>query len=131
MFDLPAGEIEIGMGLHGEMGVRRSGYESSDVLVPRMMEMLVTDFQQTNLPLTRAAVMVNGLGSTTVLELLIVAGQVRKFLDQHAVPVAYQTVGQFATSLDMAGFSISITQLDPELEPLLTVPCRSLCFTKP
>ncbi len=46
MFDLPAGEIEIGMGLHGEMGVRRSGYESSDVLVPRMMEMLVTDFQQ-------------------------------------------------------------------------------------
>ena len=131
MFDLPAEEIEIGMGLHGEMGVRRSSYESSDILVPRMMEMLVTDFQQTSLPLTRAAVMVNGLGSTTVLELLIVAGQVRKFLDQHAVPVAYQTVGQFATSLDMAGFSISITQLDHELEPLLTVPCRSLCFTKP
>ena len=131
MFDLPAAEIEIGMGLHGEMGVRRSGYESSDVLVPRMMEMLATDFQQTNLPLTRAAVMVNGLGSTTVLELLIVAGQVRKFLNHHSVPVAYQTVGQFATSLDMAGFSISITQLDHELEPLLNAPCRSLCFTKP
>jgi dihydroxyacetone kinase len=60
-----------------------------------------------------------------------VAGQVRKFLDQHSVPVAYQTVGQFATSLDMAGFSISITEVDHELEPLLGAPCRSLCFTKP
>jgi dihydroxyacetone kinase-like protein len=131
MFELPAEAIEIGMGLHGEMGVRRSGYESSEVLVPQMMEMLVADFQQTNLPLTRAAIMVNGLGGTTVLELLIVTGHVRKFLDQHSVQVAYQTVGQFATSLDMAGFSISITQLDHELEPLLTTPCRSLCFTKP
>jgi dihydroxyacetone kinase len=131
MFELPAGEIEIGMGLHGEMGVRRSGYEPSEVLVPRMMEMLVTDFQQTNLPLTRAAVMINGLGSTTVLELLVIAGHVRKFLDGHSLPVAYQTVGQFATSLDMAGFSISITQLDDELDPLLTAKCRSFCYTRP
>jgi dihydroxyacetone kinase len=119
------------MGLHGEMGVRRSGYEPSEVLVPQMMEMLVTEFQETSLPLTRAAVMINGLGSTTVLELLIVAGHVRKCLDGHSLPVVYQTVGQFATSLDMAGFSISITELDNELEPLLTAKCRSFCYTRP
>jgi phosphoenolpyruvate---glycerone phosphotransferase subunit DhaK len=131
MFDLPEGEIEIGMGLHGEMGVRRSDYEPAEVLLPRMMEMLLADFQDTNLPLTRAAVMINGLGSTSVLELLTISGHVRKFLDGQSVPVVYQTVGQFATSLDMAGFSISISQLDTELEPLLAAKCKSLCFTRP
>ena len=130
MFELPDGEIEVGMGLHGEMGVRRSGYEPAETLVPRMMEMLAVDFQETNLPLTRAAVMVNGLGGTTVIELLVIAGQVRRFLSEHSISVAHQTVGQFATSLDMAGFSISISQLDEELEPLLDAKCQSLCYTK-
>jgi dihydroxyacetone kinase-like protein len=96
-----------------------------------MIQMLVTDFQETNLPLTRAAVMINGLGGTTVLELLIIAGHVRKFLDEQRIPVVYQTVGQFATSLDMAGFSITISQLDNELQPLLAAKCQSFCYTKP
>jgi phosphoenolpyruvate---glycerone phosphotransferase subunit DhaK len=130
MFELPEGEIEIGMGLHGEMGVRRSAYQPAEVLVPQMMEMLVADFEQTRLPLARAAAMINGLGSTTVLELLAISGHVRKFLDKHSVPVAYQAAGQFATSLDMAGFSITISHLDDELEPLLAAPCRSFCFTR-
>jgi dihydroxyacetone kinase len=131
MFDLPEGEIEVGMGLHGEMGVRRSGYEPSASLVPRMMGMLVADFKETNLPLTRAAVMVNGLGGTTVIELLVIAGQARKFLSEHSISVVLQTVGQFATSLDMAGFSISISQVDEELEPLLNAKCQSLCYSQP
>lgn len=131
MFDLPEGEIEVGMGLHGEMGVRRSGYEPAETLVPRMMEMLVADFQETNLPLTRAAVMINGLGGTTVIELLVIAGSVKKFLDKHSITIVQQTVGQFATSLDMAGFSVSISQLDEELESLLDAKCQSLCYTKP
>jgi phosphoenolpyruvate---glycerone phosphotransferase subunit DhaK len=131
MFDLPEGEIEVGMGLHGEMGVRRSGYEPAETLVPRMMEMLVADFQETNLPLTRAAVMINGLGGTTVIELLVIAGRVKKFLDKHSITIVQQTVGQFATSLDMAGFSVSISQLDEELESLLDAKCQSLCYTKP
>ena len=98
--------------------------------MPQMMEMLVADFEQTGLPLARAAVMINGLGSTTVLELLSISGHVRSFLAKHSVPVVYQAAGQFATSLDMAGFSITISQLDDELEPLLVAPCRSFCFTK-
>ncbi|MBV9491177.1 MAG: dihydroxyacetone kinase subunit DhaK [Verrucomicrobia bacterium] len=131
MFELPEGEIEIGMGLHGEMGVRRSGYEPAETLVPRMMEMLAADFRETNLALDRSAVMINGLGGTTVLELLVIAGHVRKFLDQHSIAVVHQTVGQFATSLDMEGFSISISQLDDELEPLLSAKCQSLSYTRP
>lgn len=131
MFDLPEGEIEVGMGLHGEMGVRRSGYEPAETLVPRMMEMLLADFQETNLPLTRAAVMINGLGGTTVIELLVIAGSVKKFFDEHSITIVQQTVGQFATSLDMAGFSVSISQLDEELESLLDAKCQSLCYTKP
>ena len=131
MFELAEGEIEIGMGLHGEMGVRRSAYRPAEALVPEMMEMLAADFEKTGVPLTRAAVMINGLGSTTVLELLAISGYVRKFLDAHSVGVAYQAAGQFATSLDMAGFSITVSQLDDELEGLLAAPCRSFCFTKP
>lgn len=130
MFELPEGQIEIGMGLHGEMGVRRSAYQPAEELVPQMMEMLVADFEQTKLSLTRSAVMINGLGSTTVLELLAISGHVRNFLDKRSVPVIYQAAGQFATSLDMAGFSITISQLDDELEPLLAAPCHSFCFTR-
>jgi len=130
MFELPDGEMEIGMGLHGEMGVQRSSYEPAKSIVPRMMEMLLADFEQSKLPLSRAAIMINGLGSTTVLELLVISGFVRNFLDRHSIPVVHQVVGEFATSLDMAGFSISISQLDEELEPLLFAKCQSFCYTK-
>ena len=117
------------MGLHGEMGVRRSGYESSRRFSAANDGDAGGGFSKDESAAHSRCVMVNGLGSTTVLELLIVAGQGCDFLDRHSVPVAYQTVGQFATSLDMAGFLFSITEVDHELEPLLSAPCRSLCFT--
>jgi phosphoenolpyruvate---glycerone phosphotransferase subunit DhaK len=130
MFSLPEGEIEIGMGLHGEMGVRRSAYEPAEILVPRMMGMLFDDYAATNLPLSRVGAMINGLGSTTLLELLVVARYVKEELANRSVEVSYLVAGQFACSLDMAGFSISLINLDEELEPLLTAPAASLGFVK-
>jgi phosphoenolpyruvate---glycerone phosphotransferase subunit DhaK len=129
MFELPAGEIEIGMGLHGEMGVRRSNFEPVETLVPRMLDLILADFQQTGLTLDRAAIMVNGLGSTTVLELLAVAGQAKANLEKNGIRSPLFRTGQFATSLDMAGFSITLTKLDDELENLLNAEGRSFAYS--
>ena len=67
---------------------------------------------------------------TTVIELPVIAGNVKKFLDEHSISIVQQTVGQFATSLDMEGFSVSISQLDEELESLLDAKCQSFCYTR-
>jgi phosphoenolpyruvate---glycerone phosphotransferase subunit DhaK len=129
MFELPAGEIEIGMGLHGEMGVQRSTFEPVDTLVPRMLDLILADFKATELSLDRVAVMVNGLGSTTVLELLAVAGHTRITLEKDGIQTPLFRTGQFATSLDMAGFSITLTKLDDELENLLKADARSFAYS--
>jgi dihydroxyacetone kinase-like protein len=130
MFYLPPGEIEVGMGLHGEMGVRRSASEPAEVLIPRMMEMLFDDYAATKLPLRRVGAMINGLGSTTILELLVIAGRVKQALAQRSIETPYLAAGQFASSLDMAGFSISLIALEEELEPLITAPAASFGFVK-
>ena len=129
MFELPAGQIEIGMGLHGEMGVQRSTFEPFETLVPRMLDLILADFQRTGLSLDRVAVMVNGLGSTTVLELLAVAGQAKASLEKNGLRSDLFRTGLFATSLDMAGFSVTVTKLDDELERLLNAEARSFAYT--
>jgi dihydroxyacetone kinase len=130
MFDLPSGDLEIGMGLHGEMGVSRAPFEPAETLVPKMIDLLVADYLATQTPLDRVAVMVNALGGTTVLEMLTVAGFVRKSLEARSVPVSRFEAGEFATSLDMAGFSITMLPLDEEIEPLLDAGCDSVCYTR-
>ncbi|EIP96475.1 dihydroxyacetone kinase [Opitutaceae bacterium TAV1] len=131
MFDLPAGQIEIGMGLHGEMGVKRSAFEPAATLVPHMLEMILADYAATGSRPARVAAMVNGLGSTTILELLAVSARLREALGTQGVAVSFLRTGQFATSLDMAGFSITLMALDSELEPLLDAPCSSFCYSNP
>jgi dihydroxyacetone kinase len=129
MFELPFGQLEIGMGLHGEMGVQRSAFEPAETLVPRMIGLLHSDLTSSGLTSQRAAVLINGLGSTTILELLAVAGYTRDALDRAGIEAAYFYTGQFATSLDMAGFSITWMALDADLEPLLATGASSFCFS--
>lgn len=130
MFDLPPGHLEIGMGLHGEMGVRRAEAEPLETLVPEMLEMLLADFRATGLDLDRVAVMVNGLGGATVIELLTVSGLVDGALKKAGIEIGLFITGEFATSLDMVGFSITLLHLDDEIEPLLAAPCESFCFSQ-
>ena len=129
MFDLPKGSLEIGMGLHGEKGVRRADFQPAETLVEQMIELLIADYSATATPLERVAVMVNGLGGTTVLELLAVTGHVRKGLKEKGVQLFQCVAGEFATSLDMAGFSITLLPVDDEIEPLLAAAADSFCFT--
>jgi phosphoenolpyruvate---glycerone phosphotransferase subunit DhaK len=129
MFELPFGQLEIGMGLHGEMGVQRSDFEPAEKLVPRMIALLNADFRSSGLTPQRVAVLINGLGSTTILELLAVAGHTRSALDRAGIEAVQFYTGLFATSLDMAGFSITWTALDQELEPLFAANASSYCFS--
>lgn len=130
MFDLPLGNMEIGMGLHGEMGVRRAKAEYAETLVPEMLGLILADFKATSLSPAKVAVMINGLGGTTVLELLAVSGLVNAGLKTAGIATGLFVTGEFATSLDMAGFSITLLDLDDEIEPLLAAPCESFCFSQ-
>ena len=130
MFDLPLGSLEIGMGLHGEMGVSRADFEPAESLVPRMVELLLADYEATQTSLDRVVVMVNALGGTTILELLTVCGHVRRSLEAKGIQISRFDAGEFATSLDMAGFSITLLPLDEEIEPLLEAACDSFCYSR-
>ena len=116
-FELGRDEIEIGMGVHGEPGVERRAMMPADALVDVMVERVVAD-----LPFgrgERVALLLNGLGSTTMMELMIANRRVRQRLDEAGIVVASTVQGPLFTCQEMAGFSISLMRLDAERERLL------------
>ena len=108
----------------------RTNFEAAETLVPKMVDLLLADYKATKTPLDRVAVMINALGGTTVLELLAVAGHVRRSLEAKGLKIARFEAGEFATSLDMAGFSITMLPLDEEIGPLLDADCDSVCYSR-
>ncbi len=128
-FTIADDEIEIGMGGHGEKGVETRKMLPADELVDIMLERLVTDY-----PLQkgdRVAVLLNDLGATTMMELLIVNKRVHEALGERGVAVADTWIGPYSTTQEMAGFSISLLRLDDELERLLGLPCANESFLRP
>jgi dihydroxyacetone kinase-like protein len=127
-FELGADEIEIGMGLHGEAGVSREKLLPADPLVEKMMQRILQD-----LPFRsgdEVCLLINDLGSTTMMELLIVNRKVRQILDAAGIKVYDTVMGSFCTCQEMAGFSISLLKLDAELKRYYDLPARSFGFTK-
>ena len=123
-FELPDDEIEIGMGGHGEPGVLRSRMMSADSLVEQIVENILLD-----LPFRsgdEVCLLVNDLGSTTMMELLIVNRKVRQILREKNIRVYDTLIGSFATCQEMAGFSISLFKLDEELKNYYDMPAS--CF---
>ncbi len=121
-FEIADDEIEMGMGIHGERGIWRGKMRTASELVAEMIERLSSE-----LPLSagqRVSVLVNGLGATPLEELFIVHGEVKKRLDAIGVEIVTPLVGNYVTSMEMAGMSLSIIALDDELEPLLKAPAR-------
>jgi phosphoenolpyruvate---glycerone phosphotransferase subunit DhaK len=112
-FTLGEDELEIGMGGHGERGVARRKMMPADQLVDLMMDQLVEDF-----PLKRGdrvALLINDLGATTMMELLIVNRRARQILGQREIAVHDTRIGPYLTTQEMAGFSITLFRLDDEL----------------
>jgi dihydroxyacetone kinase-like protein len=127
-FELPEDEIEIGMGLHGEPGVSREKLLPADPLVEKMMGKILQD-----LPFAggdEVALLVNDLGSTTMMELLIVNRRVRQILRDKGIRVHDTVIGSYCTCQEMAGLSITLLKLDEELKKYYDLPARSLGFIK-
>lgn len=127
-FELPDDEMEIGMGLHGEPGVYRTKLLPADALVDKMMERILAD-----LPFRagdEVALLVNDLGATTVMELLIVNRRVHHILKEQNIRIYDTVVGSYCTCQEMAGFSITLMKLDEELKRYYDMPARSFGYTR-
>jgi phosphoenolpyruvate---glycerone phosphotransferase subunit DhaK len=112
-FDLPEGEMEIGMGIHGEPGVRRGPLLTADAIADDLVRRIIDDLAPP--PGSDLAVLVNGLGATPSEELLILYRRINHSLGDADYHIHRAYVGEYATSLEMAGASISILHLDAEL----------------
>jgi dihydroxyacetone kinase-like protein len=122
-FSIGEDEMEIGMGIHGERGVRREPLKPADSIAEEMMSILLSD-----MPLRtgdRVSVLVNSLGATPLEELFIVYRYVARRLTDSGVQVVMPQVGRYATSMEMTGMSLTFFSLDGDLESLLKAPCDS------
>ena len=116
-FSIGENEMEIGMGIHGEPGIRRGALLKADDVVNEMMKPILTD-----LPFAKGdevAVLVNGLGATPKEELYVLFRRVASVLKNAGISIFHVYVGEFATSMEMAGASISLLKLDDELKRLV------------
>ncbi|MDD3941784.1 MAG: dihydroxyacetone kinase subunit DhaK [Sphaerochaetaceae bacterium] len=125
-FSIGEGEMEIGMGIHGEPGIERGPLKSADEVVKQMLDAILAD-----LPYVKGdevAVLVNGLGATPKEELYIMYRKVDEMLKEHGIKVFHVYVGEFATSMEMAGASITLLKLDDELKTYLSMPANTPFF---
>ncbi|MHB1295403.1 MAG: dihydroxyacetone kinase subunit DhaK [Anaerolineae bacterium] len=127
-FTIGEDEMEIGMGIHGEAGVHRGKLASADSIAEQLARAVIDDlpFQRGD----RVAVLVNGLGATPPEELYILYRRVRQILDAEGLQVHRSYVGEYATSLEMAGASLSLLRLNDERTQLLDAPAESPFFVQ-
>ncbi|AKG42084.1 dihydroxyacetone kinase subunit DhaK [Streptomyces xiamenensis] len=117
-FDLPAGELELGIGIHGEPGRERRAMMTSGEIADVAVDALLEDLR----PDGPVLALVNGMGGTPLLELYGFNAEVQRVLTARGIPVARTLVGNYVTSLDMAGASVTLCQVDEELLRLWDAP---------
>ncbi|MBU5331175.1 MAG: dihydroxyacetone kinase subunit DhaK [Anaerocolumna aminovalerica] len=127
-FNIEEDEMEIGMGIHGETGIRRGKIEPADQIVDEMLEKIINDIPYVSGD--EVAVLVNGLGATPLDEQYIVTRRINQYLKDKGIKVYRYYVGEYATSLEMAGFSISLLKLDEELKGYLDAPAQTPFFVQ-
>lgn len=120
-FDLPDDEIEAGVGIHGEPGRRREKLRPAKELTRSALDAIL-DAKSFTGPVI---VLVNGLGGTPLIELYLIFGEVAAYLEERGVPIARQLVGNYVTSLDMAGMSLTLCQATDEMIRLWDAPVRT------
>ena len=128
-FEIGDDEIGLGMGIHGEKGVGLIPIAPADELAPMLLDLIFKD----DLPFhsgDEVVLFVNSLGSTTMMELLIVNRKVKQILAAKGLKVHDTIIGPLVTCQEMAGFSLSLTKLDDELKQLWNMECSSVCYTK-
>jgi phosphoenolpyruvate---glycerone phosphotransferase subunit DhaK len=122
LFELGEDEMEMGVGIHGEPGRSREKLASANAIVDELLEAVVTD-----LPFNSGddvALMINGLGGTPISELYLLYGYAHEQLARRGINIRRNYVGEYCTSLDMAGASITLSRLDDEIAGLLAAPAE-------
>lgn len=122
-FDIDDNEMEIGIGIHGEKGLHREAIQSVDVIIERLLDELLKEVKDQSL-----IVMVNGMGGTPLSELSIVAKYLNQQFQEHDIAAKQWFVGDYMTSLDMQGFSITVVPYSEEIEKGLLAPTKSRYF---
>ncbi|MEU2793659.1 dihydroxyacetone kinase subunit DhaK [Streptomyces sp. NPDC007100] len=120
-FDLPAGELELGVGIHGEPGRERRPMMTAGEIADYAVDAVLADLR----PRQPVLALVNGMGGTPLAELYGFGGEVHRVLAERGVPVARTLVGNYVTSLDMAGCSVTLCQVDEELLRLWDAPVQT------
>jgi phosphoenolpyruvate---glycerone phosphotransferase subunit DhaK len=127
-FELGENEIEIGMGIHGEPGIEKTQIQPADEIAQILLEKILDDLKlEEN---DKVAVMINGLGATPLMELYIMNKKVSEILKEKNIHVHETFVGEFMTSLEMAGCSVSLLKLDDQLIELLDAQADTIAFKK-
>lgn len=127
-FSLEDGKMEFGMGLHGEAGIKKVDIMTADETTKTILDILIDD-----LPFKKGdevIALVNGYGSTTLMEMYIISRKINSYLPEKGISVYSTEVGEFCTSLEMAGVSISLVKLDEELKKYYNMPCEATWFRK-
>ncbi len=125
-FQLNENEMEVGIGIHGEQGMHRRDVMTSAETADLLLGHLIKEVDE-NAPLL---VLVNGMGSTPLLEQYVFAGDVKRLLDDKDRMIKKMLVGDYMTSLDMAGISLTLLALDEELEGYLDAEATTIQWTE-
>jgi len=122
-FALDEDQMEIGMGIHGEQGIDRGKLRTADEIADVMLTKVLEDlpFRASD----EVSILINGLGATAPFELFILYRKVHDMLEQLGIKVYKPFIGEYATSMEMKGASITLIKLDGELKSLLDAPCHS------
>ncbi|WAA13408.1 dihydroxyacetone kinase subunit DhaK [Fervidibacillus halotolerans] len=121
-------EMEIGMGIHGEPGIEKTEIQPANQVAETLVNKILED-----MPLVekdRVAIMINGLGGTPIMELYIVNKKVAEMMKEKGIDVHETFVGNYMTSLEMAGCSVTLLKLDDQLAELLDAPSDAIAFKK-
>ena len=122
IFDIDNDEIEVGVGIHGEPGRRRAKIQTADTILDEVYQAVVKDlpFQRGD----RIGLMINGLGGTPISELYLLYRKAALNSKAHGLNIVRSYIGNYCTSLEMAGFSLTMIRLDDELEHLFNMPAE-------
>ena len=127
-FSIAPGNMEVGIGHHGEPGIRVESLKSANEIVEMAVDIVVPDLPF--VPEDEVVVLVSGLGATPVMELYIFYNAVAKLLEDKGIQIYFQYVGNYFTSLEMMGVTLTVMKLDDELKELVDLDCESMGLTQ-
>lgn len=125
-FEIKDGTMEVGIGHHGEPGIEVVPIETADKMAKRMTDIVLPDYPFESGD--EVIVLVSGLGATPVMELYVLYNEIEKILEKKGIRVHRSYVGNYFTSLEMSGATLTVMKLDDELKTLMDMPAYSMGF---